>query len=100
VKLSRFVVCLGFCIALSSCSSKPSQNVLSSSILEASRNNANSDISEEVAECIAEVLISSGLSDTTLEGLAKDFTRPKILGAESERLTEVLKESSDSCETT
>ena len=97
MKQKRYILIILFVI-LSSCSNNPSKEALSGSIIEASRNNVNSEVSPEAADCIADGLISSELSDTTLEGLAEDFTRPEILGAESERLQELLSSLTNQCE--
>jgi|GEM_PF-5469672 len=84
-------------LLLTGCSSRPTQDQLSLSIIAASEDNPTSDINTDHADCVAQALLESDLSDTTLDGLAQNFSTAIILGTEQDKLPKILNTASQDC---
>lgn len=69
-------------VALSSCATRPSAERLAEAILASTAEDPDNALTPEEALCIADELLATGLSDTTLDGLASDFTNPRVLETE------------------
>ena len=82
---SRFSVALLLVLAtlaISSCATRPSPERLAEAILDSTADDPENAVTPEEALCIANELLATGLSDTTLDGLASDFTNPSVLETE------------------
>jgi hypothetical protein len=90
-------VLLTGCLLLIGCASRPSVGELSGSIRVAAAEDPTVDVTADEASCIAKRLLDSGLSDTTLEGLADDFDSPEVLSAEVEQVEPAVAEAAAAC---
>ena len=83
MKLARLALVVGACaIGVAACATTPTQDELTEAILVATNAEPNVELTSEQAACIAAELLNSGLSDTTLSGLAEDFDNPEVLETE------------------
>lgn len=64
------------------CAEQPQASELADAILDAANQDPTVEVSADQARCIADELLGSGLSDTTLEGLAENFDSPEVLADE------------------
>lgn len=69
-------------LLVTSCASRPSADELADAILISATTNSSAQVTPEQALCIANELLATNLSDTTLQGLAEDFANPTVLGTE------------------
>lgn len=79
------------------CADRPASADLADAIVAAADNDPTVAVTADEAQCIAERLLASGLSDTTLEGLAEDFDSPVVLSAEIDRVEPLVAEAATSC---
>jgi hypothetical protein len=87
-------------VALSGCGSRPSEDVLAQSILNAANGAASTvSVSPDQARCIARGLLASPLSDTTLAGLARDFDHPQVLESEADQVEPAVSKVAQQCST-
>ncbi|MCP3991301.1 MAG: hypothetical protein GY724_19655 [Actinomycetia bacterium] len=85
-------------LVLAGCgASRPSQQELTDAIIVATSAEPSIDITAEQAGCIAATLLASDLSDTTLEGLAKDFDNPQVLEDELDLVEPLVAEAARGC---
>ena len=54
-------------------------------------------LSADKAACIAKALLASNLSDTTLSGLAQDFTSPQVLETEAKDVEPAVEAAAQHC---
>lgn len=88
-------------LALAGCGSRPSEDTLAQSILNAANSNASTvSVSPDQARCIARILLASKLSDTTVGGLAKDFDRPQVLESEADQVESLVSAAAQQCAST
>jgi hypothetical protein len=85
-------------LSVAGCASRPSEEDLAASILEATAAKTDIDLSEATAACIARELLASGLSDTTLAGLAEDFDAPEVLETEIDDVDVKVTEAASVCQ--
>ncbi|MFV0524380.1 MAG: hypothetical protein ACK5RL_07785 [Acidimicrobiales bacterium] len=89
---------LSSALTLTGCASRPSEDDLADAILAATADDPAVDVSEDTARCIAGQLLSSDLSDTTLEGLAENFDSPQVLETELDRVEPVVSQAAATCQ--
>lgn len=83
--------------ALAGCANRRSAEDLQRSILVASGNDPTISLSDAQARCIADRLLDTALSDTTLDGLAENFDEPQVLAAEVNRVEPAVADAAASC---
>lgn len=83
-------------LAMTACASRPSDTELTDAIVEASQA-GNVPITDEQASCIADALLDSGLSDTSLSGLADDFSQPEVLETEVDDVEQAIATAALAC---
>lgn len=88
---------IGFGLLAAGCADRPSAADLSQSIIDAAEADEAVTLTAEEAQCIANQLLATGLSDTTLSGLADNFDEPEVLSAESERVTPAVTDAARAC---
>ncbi len=91
---------LGVSVFLAGCAGRPTVDALTSSIQSSANTVEGGEITPEIARCIAEGLLATDLSDTTLDGLAEDFNNAEVLTPEIELTNELIIELRSSCATT
>ena len=84
-------------LLLVGCADRPASADLADAILAAAEDDPTVVVTADEARCIAERLLDSGLSDTTLEGLAEDFDSPVVLSAEIDRVEPTVAEAATIC---
>ncbi len=84
-------------LLLAGCASRPSQEELTNAIIVATDAEPSIDLTAEQAACIATSLLASDLSDTTLDGLAKDFDNPRVLEEELDLVEPLVAEAASAC---
>ncbi len=84
-------------LVLVACANRPTTADLSESIVRAAENDAGIDVTPEQASCIADQLLASDLSDTTMSGLASDFDNPEVLAAEVNRVEPAVATAAAEC---
>jgi PBP1b-binding outer membrane lipoprotein LpoB len=84
-------------LLLTACASRPSEEELTEAILAAASADADVELDEEQAACIARQLIDSDLSDTTLAGLAENFDAPQVLQTEVDEVKAMVEEAALTC---
>jgi hypothetical protein len=90
---------VGCCLLLVGCGSRPSEADLTASILDAANANGSKvTLSMEQATCIARELLASGLSDTTLSGLADNFDQPQVLESEASKVEPAVADAALKCQ--
>lgn len=82
---------------LAGCANRPTTTDLGESILNASESDPSIVLSSDEAECIAQLLIDSDLSDTTLSGLVENFNEPEVLAAEADDVTPAVAAAAEAC---
>ncbi len=87
----------GLLLALTACASRPDRDSLTQAIMTAAAADATVEISESDASCIAQYLLDSSLSDTTLAGLAEDFDEPEVLSSERQQVEPLVSEAATVC---
>lgn len=92
------VVGLAVCgVLLIGCANRPTAQQLQESILIAAENDPTVSLSPEQARCIADRLLDTDLSDTTLDGLAANFDEPQVLSAEVNRVEPAVADAAATC---
>ncbi len=84
-------------LLLAGCASRPSADALTESILEAADVDATVSLTESQARCIADELLDSGLSDTTVAGLAENFDQPEVLASDADTVESTVAEAAIVC---
>ncbi|MEM7325567.1 MAG: hypothetical protein AAF531_20950 [Actinomycetota bacterium] len=84
-------------LVLASCANRPTAQELQRSILVAAENDPTITLSEDQARCIADRLLDTDLSDTTLDGLAANFDEPQVLEAEVNRVEPAVADAAATC---
>lgn len=79
------------------CASRPSHQELTDAIITAASAEPSIDLTAQQAGCIAERLLTSDLSDTSLAGLAEDFDNPKVLETEVNDIEPLVAEAASAC---
>jgi hypothetical protein len=79
------------------CSSPPEIDQLRGSIVAAAAADPAIQLSDDQITCVAQRLLDSGLSDTTLNGLAADFNSPEVLSSESASVQTIVAEATAAC---
>lgn len=88
---------VGFVLVLSACASRPDVDVLADAILTAAADDPSVSVTDAQADCIARELLSSGLSDTTLSGMAEDFDYPVVLSDEVDDVEPMVNIAATEC---
>ncbi|MGF1596735.1 MAG: hypothetical protein ACFCVK_07350 [Acidimicrobiales bacterium] len=97
VKASKLTSLAIACLLAAGCSSPPSQDELTEAILAATEAAPDIELSPAQASCMAERLIDSDLSETTLAGLAADFANPEVLRSETEDVERLVSAAALAC---
>lgn len=84
-------------VTLSACATRPSSERLAEAILASTADDPDNAVTPEEALCIADELLATGLSDTTLDGLASDFTNPRVLETEVSRVEPAVTAAALAC---
>lgn len=84
-------------LVLAGCAERPSADVLTDAILAAASEDPTVAVTDQEARCIADRLLGSGLSDTTLEGLSENFDSPEVLSAEVDQVEPIVAEAATAC---
>ena len=84
-------------VLIAACADRPPADALADAIVQAANEDPTVDVTADQAGCIASRLLDSGLSDTTLAGLAEDFRNPEVLSAERERVEPAVAEAALEC---
>lgn len=84
-------------LLLGACSSPPSEEQLAEAILTAIQAEPDIEVTPVQATCMAQNLLESGLSKTTLSGLASDFDNPEVLKSESEQVKDFVASAALTC---
>lgn len=92
-------VLVGGVLLLAGCADRPTSAELTESILSAAETDPTVELTTEEAGCIAQRLLDSSLSDTTMAGLAENFNEPEVLTAEVEKVTPLVSEAAAACVT-
>jgi hypothetical protein len=94
----RIAGCLaGLALAVTACASRPTEDELTGAILTAADADATVELNDEQARCIAQHLLDSDLSDTTLAGLAEDFDQPQVLQTEVDQVKPLVEQAAVAC---
>lgn len=91
------VVLVSAMLFLAGCASRPSADALTQSIIEAADADAAVTLTETQARCIAEELLGSDLSDTTVSGLAENFDQPEVLASDADTVESTVAEAAIVC---
>lgn len=84
-------------LAFVGCANRPTPQQLQESILIAAENDPTITVSQDQARCIADRLLDTDLSDTTLDGLAENFDEPQVLSAEVNRVEPAVADAAATC---
>lgn len=79
------------------CADEPDRNTLAQAIINATLSDPETSVTPDEALCIADELLASNLSDTTLAGLAEDFANPMVLETEVNRIEPVVEAAALTC---
>ncbi len=90
-------VMVGTVLLVTACANRPTSEELTDSIISAAQNDPTVSLTEEEAGCIAQRLLETGLSDTTMAGLADNFNEPEVLSAEVEKVTPAVADAAAAC---
>jgi PBP1b-binding outer membrane lipoprotein LpoB len=93
----RLVPAVVGALLLTGCADRPAAETLADAIVRAADQDPTVDLDAEQARCIAEHLLASGLSDTTLEGLAENFDSPEVLSAEVDQVEPAIADAALDC---
>ncbi len=93
----RLVPALLGLLLLSACADRPPVDELTSAIVAAAGQDPTVDVTNDQARCIAERLLDSGLSDTTLAGLAENFDSPEVLSDEKDDVEPLVAAAATAC---
>lgn len=95
--VAGLVLAVACSLGLLGCADRPTAGELQQSILRAAENDPTVALTEEQARCIADRLLDTSLSDTTLEGLTNNFDEPQVLAAERDRVEPAVADAAASC---
>jgi len=101
-KMSRTVlrrsvaVAIG-CLLLVGCANRPSADELTQSIIQAANNDETVALTDDQARCIADEIIDSDLSDTTVAGLAENFDQPRVLASDADEVEQTVADAAIIC---
>lgn len=95
----RIAALAGGVLLLAGCANRPTSAELTESILSAADADPTVNLTTEQAGCIAQRLLDTSLSDTTMAGLAENFNEPEVLSAEVEKVTPLVAEAAAACVT-
>ncbi len=84
-------------LLFTACADRPPVDGLTSAIVTAAAEDPTVDITGDQARCIAERLLDSGLSDTTLAGLAENFDSPEVLSDEKDDVEPLVAAAATAC---
>lgn len=93
----RLVSVLLGLVLLAACADRPPIDDLTSAIVAAASEDPTVDVTDDQARCIAERLLDSGLSDTTLAGLAENFDSPEVLSEEKDDVEPLVAAAATAC---
>lgn len=96
-RIAMVVVLFSCGLLAAGCADRPSTADLTQSIISAAQADEALTVSEDEARCIAARLLDTDLSDTTLSGLANNFTEPDVLSAESGRVMPAVTDAARAC---
>ncbi|MEM7341189.1 MAG: hypothetical protein AAF467_21215 [Actinomycetota bacterium] len=88
---------LAVTLVLAGCASTPSREELAQSILDSVAIDPEVAIDANQALCVADQLLASQLSNTTLDGLASDFDNPTVLNTEQNRVQAAIRAAVAAC---
>ena len=88
---------VGSVLILAGCASRPSADALTQSILEAAEVDSAVSLSDTQARCIADELLDSDLSDTTVAGLAENFDQPEVLASDADSVESTVADAAIVC---
>ncbi len=96
-RLGLAVLLILAALTVSACATRPSAERLAEAILTSTSEDPDNALTPEEALCIAEELLATGLSDTTLDGLASDFTNPRVLETEVDNVEPAVTAAALAC---
>ncbi len=96
-RIRMTAVLIGAVLVLAACADRPTAAELTESIVRAAEDDPTISLSEDQAACIAQHLLETELSDTTMSGLAENFNEPEVLSAEVGRVTPAVSEAAAAC---
>lgn len=96
-RLYPLAALVGGALFIAGCADRPTSADLTQSILTAAQDDPAVVLSNDEAACIAERLLATGLSDTTMSGLAENFDQPEVLSAEVDRVEPAVAEAAAAC---
>lgn len=79
------------------CADRPTAQELQDSIVIAAENDPTITLTPDQARCIADRLLDTDLSDTTLDGLASNFDEPEVLSAEVNKVEPAVADAAAAC---
>lgn len=97
MSLFRLVPVLLGLLLLAACADRPPVDELTSAIVAAAAEDPTVDLTDDQARCVAEQLLDSGLSDTTLAGLAENFDSPEVLADEKDDVEALVAAAATAC---
>ena len=87
----------GATVLLSACANRPDPAELTASIQRAAAAEQTVTLSDAEAACIAQRILDSELSDTTVAGLAEDFDNPEVLQTEVDQVEPLIAQAAAEC---
>ncbi|MEM7324076.1 MAG: hypothetical protein AAF531_13390 [Actinomycetota bacterium] len=84
-------------VLLAGCANRPTVDDLSTAIVDAANADPTVELTVEQAQCIAQRLLDTDLSDTTLAGMAENFDEPQVLSAEVDRIEPAVADAAAAC---
>ena len=84
-------------LLIAGCADRPPVDDLTAAIVTAASEDPTVTVTDDQARCIAERLLDSGLSDTTLAGLAEDFDNPEVLSDEVDEVEPLVAAAATEC---
>jgi hypothetical protein len=99
IRIVGCVIGVALALTVTGCASRPTTEELTNSILTAASADTAVELSQEQASCIAQTLLDSDLSDTTLAGLAEDFDNPQVLQTEVDDVKPLVESAALQCVT-
>ena len=97
MSLPRLVPALLALLLVAGCADRPPVDDLTAAIVAAAAEDATVEVTEDQARCIAQRLLDSGLSDTTLAGLAENFDSPEVLSEEKDDVEPLVAAAATAC---
>lgn len=93
----RLVPVLLGILLVAGCADRPPIDDLAAAIVSAAAEDPTVELTDDQARCIAQRLLESGLSDTTLEGLAENFDSPEVLSDEVDEVEPLVAAAATAC---